>query len=57
MYKKLSREEEKMIREGVDTSSPPPSVGKTIRAFLLIGVVFVLFVIIAYLIISFSITK
>ena len=52
MYKKLSREEEKMIREGMDNSSPPPSTGKTIRTFLFIGVVFVVFVIIAYMIIS-----
>lgn len=52
MYKKLSREEERIIRESFDRSAPPPKNSTLLRNALWFTLAFFLFVLIGYLVIS-----
>lgn len=52
MYKKLNREEQRIIRESFDTSSPPPPKTTILKNTLWFVLVFFLFVLIGYLVIS-----
>ncbi len=57
MYKKLNRDEEKLIREGTDNSAPPPKPGVILRNTLFFVLGFLLFVLIAWMVFSWGLAE
>ncbi len=51
MYKKLSREEERLIREHTDKAQPAPPKWVVIRNALIFALIFLLFTVAAYLVV------
>lgn len=52
MYKKLSCDEERMIREGTDPLRPAPKKSVIVRNILLFAVIFLAFTLMTYLILA-----